>query len=82
MHGEDEHLRFGPGLSDSAQRFEAVQLWHDDVEKHNVGLELPGLFYGFAPRCRLAADLPSRLGFEQRAQALAHHVVIIRNQDA
>src|SRR5207249_1750081 len=58
------------------------QLRHPHVEDHHVGLGGDGALHRLAPVGGFSHHLEPRLGLEQRAQPLAHHLVIVGDEDA
>jgi hypothetical protein len=62
------------------RRVEPIQLAHGDVHHHDLRPQLVRERDGFVPILRLADDREAFL-FEDRPQSIAHHLVIIDEQD-
>ena len=72
----------GVETANLARDFHAVQFGHAHVEHDQIGPQLDGLGDRFPPGARFAADDPSWLALEQQANAHAHDIVIVGDQDA
>ncbi len=82
MHAQGDHAGVRRGRRQAARGFDAVQLRHGDVHDHDVGLQAFGQFHGFAAVAGLADDLHVGLRAQDHFEALAHHGVIVSEQDA
>ena len=72
----------GVGVGQAARGLDAVQLGHGDVHHHHVGLQFLGQFHGFAAVAGLAHDLHVGLRAQDHLESLAHHGVVVSQQDA
>ena len=72
----------GSAAEQAARGLDAVQLRHGHVHHHDVGLQLLGQFDGFAAVARFAHDLHVGLRAQDHLEALAHHGVVVSQQDA
>jgi hypothetical protein len=63
------------------RRVQAIQVRHPDVQDHYVGFQLRGLVDRIAAIDGFAADLPSWMPLQKRAQTVSYNLVIVRNQD-
>jgi hypothetical protein len=82
VNGENQHLCAGCRLEDLACRFQAVEIWHRDVENNDIRLQFTDLLNRFTARNCLATDLPSRLSFEKHSKSAPNDFVIISYENA
>ncbi len=82
MHGEDQHFRTRVRGKDLAGCLHAVKLWHGKVHNDDVGAQLACHGHRLAASAGLAADFPPVLAFDRDAQPLAHHFVVIGEENA
>ena len=61
--------------------FEAVQARHDNVHQHNIGIEALGRLDGFAAVFDISDYIEFGLVLEQHAKRLAHHDMVIDEQN-
>jgi len=64
-------------LQQLARRVQAVEIGHSNVDDHHVRIQLQSLLHGFATVTGLAADFPTFVFLQQRAQTSAHYLVIV-----
>ena len=78
-----QHHHLGVALLDqAAARLHPVEPGHPHVHEHHVGPEPAGLLDGFEPVGRLPDHLEVVLGFEDQAQAPAHHRFVVGQEQA
>ena len=79
--GEDHDLHLGEGGRELAGGGDAVEVGHAHVHQHHVGPQQPGPVGGLAAVVRLADELDRVVAREHAAQAGAHEVVVVDDQD-
>src|SRR5579862_9328253 len=81
VHAEHENVSGRRCFSNARNGLEAVQLWHGDIEDHQIWVENPGFFDGFAPVARLRDDIPFGFLFKQCSKPSAHDDMIVYYDD-
>ena len=79
--GEDEHPRVGDARDDLLGRLDAVHLRHAEVHDHDVGAAPLGERDRGLAVGRLADDADVRRAQQREAQAFAHDLVVVRDQN-
>ncbi len=77
MHCQDQDLRTRVVLEHLARSLESIQRRHADVKYRDIWPQFLRFFYGLAAVAGLPGNLPTGLGFQKRAQTLAHDFVVI-----
>jgi hypothetical protein len=76
-----DHRRVGAVLQQACGR-QAGEAGHRQIEGDDVGPDLAGQRQRGGAVCRFAHDLHVGLGVDQRAQTLAHQLMIVDDHDA
>src|SRR5260370_36672455 len=82
MYSQDQNASLRICGEDLPRRVQPVQVRHSDIEQQNVRLQLAGVLDGFAAVPGFATYFPSRMIFQQRANAFSSHFVAIRNKNS
>src|SRR5258706_13419520 len=82
VHGEHHDPRLRTLLAQKVRGLDTVEIGHRDVHHDHVRHELAGDAYRLAAVADFGDDFDVRRGGEQRAQALAHHPVVVGEQHA
>ena len=78
---ENEHLAAGNSPNDLACGFQAVEQRHGDVHQHYVGPQFPGQLHRLPARLGFADNRNVWFRFQQRAEPLPDHRVIVRQEN-
>ena len=82
VDGKNEDAGIRIGGEDLPSGIQAVQVRHSDIQQENVRLEFGGKFDGFTTVLGFAANLPSGMVFQHRANSFSGYLVVIRDQDS
>jgi hypothetical protein len=82
VHRENQDLGGRQALPDPARCFEAVELWHGQVDDRHLGPMLKGELGGFPSVRSFRANLPTRLLFQEILEATPDDIVIIGEKNA
>ncbi len=75
-----DDLRVGSLLADAPGGFEAVEIWHRDIQKNDVGDQGRGFLDCVAAIDSFAADSPAWMRFEERAQRLSQDLAVVGDE--
>ena len=81
-HGEHHDARVDSGLAQRAQGVQAVHALHVQVQQDHVRVQLGGQAQGFLAAAGLADHAEVVFQFEQLGDALAHHRMVVHQQQA
>src|ERR1017187_8605728 len=82
VHAEGKHPRMGIGGGKAAGGFDAVELRHGDIHDDHIRAQLGGQVDSFPAVTGFADDFHVGLGAEDHLEAVAHHGVVVSQQDA
>ena len=82
VHAEHEDGKGRQQATQLGERFQAVEAFHADIEKDEIGLMLLRHVDGFGAGTGLGYDAQIGLTFQNAANALAHQCVVIGQQNA
>jgi hypothetical protein len=74
---ENENLDLRIRFEDLAGCFEAIEVWHPDVENHDVGLKGQDFHHSLPAITSLSAHLPLGLITQESAQTAPHDFVVV-----
>src|SRR5580704_11807973 len=64
-----------------ARRIEPIQVRHSNVERNQIRIALIDLLHGLLSISRFGANFPPSMRLDDRANSLAHDLMIIGNQN-
>jgi hypothetical protein len=79
VHGENKHAGLRNYIENLAGSIEPIEIGHADIHQGQVGAQLSRFFNCLATIHGFTADFPSRMAFDQRANATPNNFVIIGN---
>lgn len=82
LHGECEDARLRHGLGNLPRGLDAVELRHGHVHDDDIGLEIDGFVHCLTAIGGFAHDFHIPLRGEDHAEAVAHHSVIVGEENA
>lgn len=82
MHREDQYLGVRIHPYDFARGFDSTHHGHGYVHHNGVGFQFIGQPQGLLPIGGFSDDFPFVLGFQNMADTLTNHLMIVDDEDA